>query len=102
MGIKQSNTVPKWVRIVVPSIIILLWVALGSIGGPYFGKISEVASNDQATFLPKNAESTKVTKELKKFQDSSTVPAVIVFDGGNEKLSQNAVQQITKDRKSVV
>ncbi len=92
----KSKAVPKWLRILVPSIIILIWLTLGSIGGPYFGKISEVASNDQATFLPQSAESTKVNAELKKFQDSSTIPAVIVFHDNNATLSTESVNAIAK------
>lgn len=85
MGIgKKSQTIPKWVRILVPSVVILIWLTLGSIGGPYFGKISEVASNDQATFLPESAESTKVNEELEKFQTSKTVPVVITFQNSNK------------------
>lgn len=92
---KDFKRIPKWVRIFIPSIIILIWLTLGSVGGPYFGKISEVASNDQASFLPENAESTKVNAELKKFQDSNTVPAVIVFSDINTKLSEASIGQIT-------
>ena len=70
----------KLLRIIVPAAIVVVWLILGGIGGPYFGKISDVASNDLATFLPKNAESTKVKDQLVKFQDASTIPAVVVFD----------------------
>ncbi len=90
----SSRTLPKWVRVIVPSVIILIWLTLGSIGGPFFGKISEVSSNDQATFLPKSAESTKVTKELQKFQDSSTIPAVLVFYDDGKKLDANSIAEI--------
>lgn len=92
----SNKSVPKWLRVLIPSILIVIWFVLGAVGGPYFGKISEVASNDQATFLPQSAESTKVNKELKKFQDSSNVPAVIVFHDNNKKLSNTAVADITK------
>lgn len=90
----KSTTAPKWLRILIPSVIIVIWLSLGSIGGPYFGKISEVASNDQATFLPESAESTKVNAELKKFQDSNTIPAVIVFHNDNETLSNDSITAI--------
>lgn len=88
------KTVPKWVRILIPGLLILIWLAIGSIGGPYFGRISDVASNDQATFLPESAESTKVNEELKKFQDSSTLPAVIVFYDDGKKLDDNSIGDI--------
>lgn len=57
----------------------LVWVAVAAIGGPYFGKIEEVSSNDPATFLPESAESTRVNDELEKFRDTSSVPAIVVF-----------------------
>ncbi len=98
---KNNKPLSKWVRILVPSVIILIWLAIGSVGGPYFGKISEVASNDQASFLPANAESTSVNKELKKFQDSTSVPAIIVFENNGEKLSDEAVAQISQATKSL-
>ena len=63
-----------------PVVVILVWLGVAGIGGPYFGKIDEVSSNDLATFLPTNAESTKVKKELEKFQAADTVPVLVVFE----------------------
>lgn len=90
----RTRTIPKWLRIVVPSILIVVWLALGSIGGPYFGKISEVTSNDQTTFLPASAESTQVSKELEKFQDKKSIPTVLVFTHGGAQLSDDTIAQI--------
>ena len=72
-------------RIVLPLIFVLTWLGLSGAGGPYFGKISEVSSNDQTTFLPASAESTKVNAQIKKFQGQSSIPAIIVFES-NDKL----------------
>lgn len=66
-------------RYIIPSVSIVIWLVVAGIGGPYFGKISEVVSNDQSTFLPASAESTAVSEELKKFQDQSVIPALVVF-----------------------
>lgn len=93
---KQSSnkkSLPKYIRILVPSILIVVWFAIAGIGGPYFGKISEVASNDQSTFLPASAESTQVSNEVEKFQDSKTIPAIIVF-ASNTPLSNDTVATI--------
>ncbi len=68
----------RWVRIVVPSILLLVWIAAAAIGGPTFGKLSSVSSNDQASFLPANAESTVAIDWQKKFFDSGSIPAVVV------------------------
>ncbi len=80
MAHTPTKKLSVWVRIVVPIVVIATWVGLAGIGGPYFGRIDEVSSNDLATFLPKNAESTKVKNELEKFQDSDTLPIIAVFE----------------------
>ena len=40
-------------------LLVLIWLVGGSIGGPYFGKIDEVSTNDQSSFLPSSAEATQ-------------------------------------------
>ena len=79
---KKQPSLP-WLRIGIPLALVVVWLAVAGIGGPYFGKIDEVSSNDLATFLPENAESTKVKNELEKFQDSNTMPAIVVFESGD-------------------
>lgn len=70
---------PKlWLRILLPTVLILAWLAIAGIGGPTFGKISSVSTNDQAGFLPASAESTAVNEWQSKFYDSDSIPAVIV------------------------
>lgn len=81
---RQKSTPPKWLRILLPAVLVLVWLGVAGVGGPYFGKIDEVSSNDLATFLPKNAESTKVKEQLEKFQDADTMPAIVVFESGSE------------------
>ncbi len=46
------SSVPKWLRILLPALLIIIWLGATAIGGPYFGKISDVSSNDLTTFLP--------------------------------------------------
>lgn len=76
----RTVTKHRLTTIVLSAIVVLAWLGAAGIGGPYFGKIDEVSSNDLATFLPKNAESTKVKDELSKFQRSDTIPAIVVFE----------------------
>ena len=76
----HATTRNKWWRVFIPAALLLVWLALAGVGGPYFGKIDQVSSNDLSTFLPKNAESTKVKDELAKFQTSGTIPAIVVFE----------------------
>ena len=98
----KKRTVPKYLRVLIPLVLIVIWFAIGGIGGPYFGKIGDVASNDQSTFLPASAESTKVSSELKKFQDQSTLPAIIVFSDNNQKLSTESIAAINAQTKQLV
>lgn len=90
----HKRRLPKFARVLLPSLIILAWVTIGAFGGPFFGKISEVASNDQSTFLPASAESTQVNDEIKKFQDENSIPAIIVFTDENKNLSEEKLQEI--------
>ena len=52
-----------WLRALIPALLVLVWVAVAGIGGPYFGKISEVSTNSATDFLPQSAESTQVTEQ---------------------------------------
>jgi len=66
------------VRVGIPSLLVLLWVVGGSIGGPFFGKVDEVATNDQSSFLPQSADATRVSERLTDFTGSDTIPAIVV------------------------
>ena len=80
---KSSSTVigrkPLWIAVVV----IIAWLGITSIAGPTFGKLSTVQENDNAAFLPDNAESTLASKITVKFSDSSNdqIPTLLVFLG---------------------
>ncbi|WP_260154617.1 efflux RND transporter permease subunit [Curtobacterium sp. PhB137] len=69
---------------VLPALVIVAWLAIASVGGPYFGKISEVSTNDQTSFLPASADATKVQERSSEFRQESGAPAIIVLerDGG--------------------
>ncbi|MFI6653463.1 MMPL family transporter [Streptomyces sp. NPDC050529] len=69
------------VRWLVPVALLVVWLGIGGTLGPYAGKLGEVATNDQAAFLPRSAESTKVSEAQKAFQRSGTVPAIVVWTG---------------------
>ncbi|WOF22682.1 MMPL family transporter [Microbacterium betulae] len=70
---------PRWLRIVLPAVLILVWLAAASVGGPYFGKVGEVSSNDQTAYLPESADATAVQGRLADFTDGDAIPAVVVF-----------------------
>jgi len=70
--------VSRWLRIGIPSLLVLLWVVGGSIGGPFFGKVDQVATNDQSSFLPQSADATEVSERLTDFTGGDTIPALVV------------------------
>lgn len=69
----------KWFRRLAPTIILVAWFAISGIGGPTFAKIADVSTNDQASFLPASAESTKAAKLQQQFYKSDTIPAIVVI-----------------------
>lgn len=71
----------RWLRLGIPALLIVLWLLGGAIGGPYFGRIDEVATNDQSSFLPSSAEATRVQERLAAFTGAETIPAVVVVSG---------------------
>ena len=85
--------VPRWLRAVIPTALILVWLTVAGIGGPYFGRISEVSSTDQTSFLPASSEATQVQNLLVKFRGDKTIPAIVVFarDSGVTKIDRRYV-----------
>lgn len=74
----------KWLRVLLPAVVVLIWLVGAAFGGPTFGKLEEVSSNDQASFLPANAESTEAGELQNQFTDSDALPAVIVVESETE------------------
>ncbi|MEU7471469.1 MMPL family transporter [Streptomyces sp. NPDC044984] len=83
---------PHRARWLVPLALLIVWLGVGGTLGPYAGKLGEVATNDQAAFLPQSAESTRVLDAQKAFDQSETMPAVVVWtaDGGRVTEAQRA------------
>ncbi|MFC0582989.1 MMPL family transporter [Micrococcoides hystricis] len=69
----------RLLRILLPLLLIGVWLAGAGFGGPTFGKISSVSSNEQATFLPADAESTRAIDWQEKFSEEDVIPAVVVI-----------------------
>jgi len=80
----SRRTAPGWLRIGIPVLLVLIWLAAGSIGGPFFGKVDEVSSNDRSSFLPESADATQVNERLADFLGDDSIPAVVVVTGGGE------------------
>lgn len=70
----------RLLHIAAPVLVLLMWVAAGAIGGPKFGQLSQVANNDQASYLPSSADSTKVQNLQGTFFAGKRVPALVVIE----------------------
>lgn len=83
---RTTGRVPGWLRVLIPTVLILVWFALFGAGGAAFGTISDVQQNDQASFLPASAEATEVNELQEGFRDSENVPAIVIVatDDGSE------------------
>ncbi|MFC8627343.1 MMPL family transporter [Streptomyces anulatus] len=73
------STPARSIRWLIPVVLLIAWLGIGGGLGPYAGKLGEVATNDQAAFLPQNAESTQVIDAQKAFQQNETLPAIVVW-----------------------
>ncbi|WP_320781748.1 MMPL family transporter [Streptomyces sp. CRN 30] len=69
----------RWVRWLLPALLLIVWLGAGGTTGPFAGRLGEVATNDQAAFLPRSAESTEVIDEQKAFSQDETLPAIVVW-----------------------
>jgi hypothetical protein len=71
---------PRWLRVLLPATLLFAWLAIGSVSGPYQGKLAEVQRNDFASYLPASAEATETTELQKWFNDLGSLPAIIVYE----------------------
>ena len=83
----------RWIRVLWPSFLIVIWVIGAALGGPYFGRIDEVSSNEQANYLPASAEATKVQQLRGEFSESNAIPAIVVFTS-EQVLSEAQLEEI--------
>ena len=57
----------------------LVFFLVGLVGGSFQGKLSEVQKNENSSFLPRSADSTKVADEQQKFASIQSIPGSIVY-----------------------
>ncbi|MET8703849.1 MMPL family transporter [Kitasatospora sp. NPDC004723] len=62
----------KWV-------VLALWLVLLVVAGPLAGKLAGAEDNQASSWLPSNAESTRVLDEQRAFQPVDTAQAVVVY-----------------------
>ena len=76
---RGPSRVPPWLRVLIPAALILIWFAAFGAGGASFGVLSDVVENDQAQFLPADAESTRVQDAQSEFRSADVIPAIVVY-----------------------
>ena len=57
----------------------VLFFLIGGAGGSYQGKLADVQKNDNSSFLPGSADSTKVSTEAEKFNSVQVIPGFVVY-----------------------
>jgi RND superfamily putative drug exporter len=75
----QNGGVPRWLRVLIPAVLILVWFVVFSAGGSSFSQVNGVAKNDQVQHLPASADATQVQKLQSKFRGDDVIPAVMVY-----------------------
>ncbi|MFJ9668091.1 MMPL family transporter [Streptomyces sp. NPDC101219] len=90
------RTAPRWARWAVPLVLLVVWLGVGGTLGPYAGKLGEVATNDQSTFLPESAESTRVLEAREAFDQSGTQPAIVVWTADGDRITDAQRAAATK------
>lgn len=99
----RNRSVSRWARVVVPALLILFWTVMAGVGGPYFGRVSEVSSNEQAAYLPSTADATVVAERLEDFRAEGVIPAVVVFTASEGRIEavlpaiQEALESLDAD-----
>lgn len=78
-----GRRVPRWLRVLIPTVLILVWFVAFGVGGSSFGKMREVQTNDQTQFLPASAEATEVHELEQDFRTGDEVPAIVVYTSGD-------------------
>ena len=79
-----------------PAITLVLWLLIGGGVGPFAGKLTEVIKNDNAAFLPANAEATLATNISRKLiGENQPITGTLVVES-----TQGLSEQDKTDRKS--
>jgi len=76
----QDTRRPSKARWLLPALLVIGWLLIGGVGGPYAGKLSEIAENGNEAFLPESAESTDANALAEQFSDSNSIPAFVVAE----------------------
>ncbi|HEY2673780.1 MAG TPA: MMPL family transporter [Rugosimonospora sp.] len=79
MGGHRAEHHRRPLRWLLPILAVIAWVIVGGLLGPLFSKTTSVQKNNNSSFLPSDAESTKVQALDKNFTPTETTPAIVVY-----------------------
>ena len=68
-----SSKVTKW-------FVVVFWLAILAAAFSPAGKLQGVLNNEAVAWLPEDAQSTQVVKQIEAFQSKNEFPAVIVYE----------------------
>ena len=85
-------------RAVLAVVLVAIWLGVAGVGGPTFGKLGDVQTNDQAAFLPATAEATRALEWQAKFRTSDAIPAVVVI-AGESAIDQDRIKEVAASLK---
>ena len=74
------RTARRRLRWLLPAVLVVGWLALSGVAGPYSGRLAEVQSNDSSQFLPAEAESQRVAELSAGFTDTESFPAYLLLE----------------------
>ncbi|MFC1420899.1 MMPL family transporter [Streptacidiphilus cavernicola] len=83
----RSPRPPRWL---LPAVLVLVWLAVGTVLGPFAGMLGQVATNDSAAFLPRSAESTEVVTLQRSMATAESIPLVVVWSSAPAALPPDA------------
>ncbi|HEY2041083.1 MAG TPA: MMPL family transporter [Jatrophihabitans sp.] len=76
---RKQRRMPRGFPVFAVLAVAIVAFLVGGAGGSYQSKLSQVAKNDNASYLPGSAESTKVDNESGKFLKIQSIPGFVVF-----------------------
>jgi RND superfamily putative drug exporter len=99
----MARTSARSRRWILPTVVVLLWIVLGGPLGSFAGKLAQVQENDNAAFLPSNAESTVALQEFVRFVGNESLPTTVVFqrDGGLTGQDRRAIEGYVRQLRQV-
>ena len=92
---RPGPSFPRVLRVVLPALLIVGWLVAAGIGGPYFGRVDEVSSNDRAAYLPDSADATEVSERAEDFTGSESIPAIVVVTADQE-MDEDTIASVTE------